>query len=253
MVSARLTVFLATVGVLLAGLAVLLLASAGPGYRLGWWELGTAFSLFRWAAWGGIAGGALGVLSLLVGLRFPARRALWRGALAVMLGVVALGVPWYQLSKARSVPPIHDISTDLENPPAFDAILPLRADAPNPAAYGGPEVAEQQREAYPDIETLTFDRAPAVVFDAAQAAARDMGWEIVAADPTEGHIEAVATTPWFGFKDDVVVRIEAENGRTAVDVRSVSRVGRSDLGANAARIRAFADKLRHRVEEQEMQ
>lgn len=243
----RLTVWLSRAGLALAVAALLALAAAGPGYRLGWWELGTAFSLFRWAAWGGVAAGALALAALLVNLRGRAPGTVWRSVLAVALALAVVGTPWYWRDKARSVPPIHDITTDTEDPPAFVEILPLRAEAPNPTEYAGAEVAEQQRAAYPDIETLTFDQPPGRVFDAALAAARSMGWDIVAAVPGEGRIEAVATTFWFGFRDDVAIRVWGTAGGTAVDVRSVSRVGRSDVGANAARIRAFTDELRGRL------
>ena len=141
------------------------------------------------------------------------------------------------------MPPIHDISTDTKRPPEFVAILPLRADAPNPSEYGGPEVAAAQIGAYPDLQTHRMDAAPAQAFERAQQAARGLGWEIVSADPTAGRIEATATTFWFGFKDDVVIRIEPDAAGSRVDVRSLSRVGGSDVGANAARIRAFLQAL----------
>lgn len=248
MTGSRFTRWLALTGLIIAGVSVLALAVAGPGYRLGWWELQTAFRLFRWAAWGGIAGGSLGLIALLSSLLFPATGLARRSVVAVALALVAFGLPWYWLSKARSVPPIHDISTDLEDPPAFRAILPLRADAPNPAEHGGPEIAAQQREAYPDVRTMTFDAPRETVFDAAESAARAMGWELIAADRGEGRIEAVATTTWFGFRDDVVVRIGEGAPETIVDVRSVSRVGRSDVGANAERIREYTEALQSRLE-----
>lgn len=244
----QLTNWMAWAGLVIALASGIVLVLAGPGYRLGWWELGTAFSHFRWAAWGGIAGGVAGVLALLGTVRWRVPGALSRGIVAVLVGVAVVGVPWYWQSKARSVPPIHDISTDVENPPAFEAILPLREDAPNPAEYGGEEIARQQQEAYPDLDSQTYTSAPGPVFEAALAAAEAMGWEVVAAEPGSGRIEAVATTTWFGFKDDVVIRVSDGTGRTRVDVRSVSRVGRSDVGANAERIRAFQERLANRLE-----
>jgi hypothetical protein len=152
---------------------------------------------------------------------------------------VAAGVPWYWQRRAREVPPIHDISTDTADPPEFVAILPLRADAPNPAEYGGPAIAAAQQQAYPDLQPLALPRPPEAVFGRAVEAARRAGWEIVASDSAAGRIEATATTGWFGFKDDVVVRIRPANEGSRVDVRSVSRVGRSDVGTNARRIRAY--------------
>jgi uncharacterized protein (DUF1499 family) len=136
------------------------------------------------------------------------------------------------------------VSTDLEAPPPFVAVLPLRAGAPNPPGYDGPAVAEQQRQAFPHLVPARFSAAPAAVFAAVAEVARTMGWEIVAAVPEEGRLEATATTRWFGFKDDVVVRVRAEGDGTRVDVRSKSRVGRSDLGTNARRLQAFLARLR---------
>jgi hypothetical protein len=152
-------------------------------------------------------------------------------------------VPWNALRQARALPPIHDITTDTRRPPQFVAILPLRAAAPNPAAYGAPVVARAQAAAYPDLRTHRMDAASADAFKRALQATRDMGWEIVAADAAAGRIEATDTTFWFGFKDDVVIRVEADGAGSRVDLRSVSRVGVGDVGANAARIRAYLQAL----------
>jgi uncharacterized protein (DUF1499 family) len=137
------------------------------------------------------------------------------------------------------VPPIHDITTDTDNPPPFEAIAPLRADAPNPVTYDGADSARQQLAAYPDIQTMVLPTAPRTAFDQALAAARDLGWEIVAAVPDLGRIEATETSFWYGFKDDVVIRIAGADRESRIDIRSKSRVGKSDLGKNAERIRAF--------------
>jgi uncharacterized protein (DUF1499 family) len=227
------------------GLAVtsgLVLALAGPAYRGDVVGLRTAFALLRWAASIGI-GAALVSLAGLAVVRPRGGAPLVLGLLGIAIGTMAAYVPWRWREQARSVPPIHDITTDLEQPPAFDAILPLRADAPNPAEYGGPEIAAQQREAYPEVRPLELAAPPGMAFRRALAVARDMGWEIVAADSAAGRIEATATTRWFGFMDDVVVRITATGDGSRVDVRSVSRVGRSDVGTNAERIRQYLGRL----------
>lgn len=225
-------------------LAALLLLVAGPGTRLGVWDFRSGFALMRWAAYAGLAAAALALVMLLV----PRTRRRGAGTLvvALLLGLGVAWVPWNGMRQASQVPPIHDISTDTRRPPQFVAILPLRADAPNPAGYAGAEVATAQAEAYPDLQTRRMGLAPAQAFERALATARDMDWEIVAADPASGRIEATATTLWFGFKDDVVIRVEAdptEPGGSRVDVRSVSRVGKSDVGANARRIRAYLEML----------
>ncbi len=226
--------------------AALLLLFAGPGTRLELWDFPFGFTLMRWALYGGLTAAGLGILLLLL----PATR---RGGAPILLAAIVIGagtaaVPWMFVQKARSVPPIHDITTDTADPPEFVAIAPLRADAPNPVAYPGDETAEQQREAYPHILTLRVDAWPAIAFEHALETARTKGWEIVAADEAQGRIEATATTFWFGFKDDVVIRIRGDNGGSAVDVRSKSRVGRSDVGANAARIEAYLEDFQARLQ-----
>lgn len=227
-------------------IAAALLLVAGPGTRLDWWEFGSGFALMRWAAYIGLVAAALALVMLLVPRTRRSGTALL--VVALLLGLGVAWVPWNGMRQARQVPPIHDISTDTRRPPQFVAILPLRADAPNPAEYGGTAVAEAQAAAYPDLQTRRMGLAPAQAFERALATARDMDWEIVAADPASGRIEATATTLWFGFKDDVVIRVEADRdapggGGSRVDVRSVSRVGKSDVGANAKRIRAYLEML----------
>jgi uncharacterized protein (DUF1499 family) len=224
--------------IVLSVAAVALLLAAGPGTRMGLWTFRTGFQLLRFAVYAGAAGAALALVALMAG----SRRAL--AAVALVLGLAAAALPWQLQRSARSKPPIHDISTDTEDPPPFVAVVPLRRGASNPAEYGGPEVAAQQRKAYPDIAPAALPVPPAQAFERALQAARGQGWEIVAADPAAGRIEATDTTRWFGFKDDVVIRIRPDGAGSRVDARSVSRVGRGDVGANAARIRAFLGALR---------
>src|SRR5690606_5131440 len=145
----------------------------------------------------------------------------------------------------ESIPPIHDISTDTEDPPDFVAVLPLRADAPNTTEYGGspdmtPErLSELTHEAYPDLTTMMLPVPPDAAFERAAAAVEALGWELVEAAPEDGRIEATDTTFWFRFKDDVVIRIRPADGGSEIDARSVSRVGGGDAGTNAARLRRF--------------
>jgi len=222
-------------------IAALLLLVAGPGTRFELWHFRTGFELLRWAACLGLAAAAVALLMLV----WPRTRRGSVGTLlvALLVGLAVAFVLWNGMRQARQVPPIHDISTDTRDPPAFVAVLPLRADAANPATYGGPETARAQAEAYPDLRTQRLELPPEQAFERALEAAREMGWEIVAADPASGRIEATATTLWFGFKDDVVIRIRPDAGGSRVDVRSVSRVGKGDAGANAERIRAYLERL----------
>ena len=218
--------------------AVILFVAAGPGTRAGLWTFRTGFQMLRYGAYAGMAGAALGLVALLAG----GRRGL--AALALVLGLAAFLPPWMLQRSARSKPAIHDITTDTDDPPPFVAVAPLRRDASNPAAYGGPEIAAQQKKAYPDLKPAVLPMPPARAFERALEAAKAQGWEIVAAVPAEGRIEATDTTRWFGFKDDVVIRIRPEGEGSRVDVRSVSRVGRGDVGKNAERIRRFLERLR---------
>lgn len=236
----------AAAGIVVAGLAALVAIVSGPGYRWGVWGLRPAFTALRWAAYGGIAGAVLSLVGGAAALATGERRRLVGAALGLLVGATVAYIPWSWRQTARSVPPIHDITTDLERPPELVAVLPLREGSPNPPEHGGPEVAAQQREAYPDLVPLVLDAPPGQAFERALTAARSMGWEIVAASEPEGgegRVEATATTFWYGFKDDVVVRITPAEAGSRIDVRSVSRVGRSDVGTNAKRIREYLARL----------
>ena len=232
---------LSRITLVVAVIAGLLLLMSGPGYRLEIWGFQFGFQMMRWAVYVGLAGAGFSVLFLLIP-RMRRGQAIWLGA-AIVIGLISAYIPWHGLQQARAVPPIHDISTDTVNPPAFVAILPLRADAPNPPEYAGSETAAQQHEAYPDLQPVRMDGEVSQAFQLALTAAEGMGWDLIAVDPTAGRIEATATTFWYGFKDDVVIRVRAVDGVTVLDVRSKSRIGRSDVGANAARIRAYLERL----------
>ncbi len=226
----------------LALIAAGLLLASGVGVRAGLWTYPTGFLLLGGSVYVGIAGAA----ACLLALALPKVRAGSVLALtaALVIAAAVAYVPWQWQQRAKSLPHIHDITTDTGNPPQFVAVLPLRAGAPNPATYGGTEIAEQQRKGYPDIAPLELAMPPGTAFTRARDAAESMGWEIVAADPITGRLEATATTFWFGFKDDIVVRIVPAGGGSRIDVRSVSRVGRSDIGTNAKRIREYLLRMK---------
>ncbi len=239
---------LAWLGFALAAAGGLAVALAGPGYRLDLWGLRTAFSGLRWGAYGGAAGAILCLLAAILPSSGRRRSARVLAVVGVVVGAAAIGVPWSLLRRARDVPPIHDVTTDTERPPAFEALLPARREAPNGWRYGGPEVAAQQHEAYPDIRPIALPAtAPDRAFAAALEVARRRGWQIAAADRAHGRIEATDTTPWFGFADDVVVRVRPRGHGSVVDLRSESRLGGSDVGENAARIRAFTRDFEARL------
>jgi len=235
------------VAILLAVGAAAILAIAGPGHRWGWWGFRAGIEALKWTVFVALLAAVLGLVALGVGLAGAGRGVAVGGLVAVAIAVAALWMPISLLRVARAVPRIHDITTDTERPPAFVAVLPRRRDALNPAEYGGPQVAAQQRAGYPDLVPAELAVPPERALAAAGEAARALGWEIVAEVPAEGRLEATDTTRWWGFKDDVVVRVAPRGSGSVVDVRSVSRVGVSDLGANAQRIRRFLTELRSRA------
>jgi uncharacterized protein (DUF1499 family) len=220
--------------------ALVLVVAAGPAFRLGVPLLG-AFGLLA-------AGAMLGTVAAGAGVILIA--AAWRGGHSIppaalggiACGLLACALPAQRLWSARHAPQIHDISTDLADPPAFRAVLALRASAANPVTVD-PATAPLQRQAYPDLAPTIVSDPPAEAFRRALESARAQGWTIVAADADAGRIEASDVTRWFGFVDDVVIRIKPAASGSTIDVRSVSRIGRGDLGTNAARIRAYLQSL----------
>ena len=231
------------IALLAALVAALMVAGAGPAYRMNLLSLGGAFSFIRWGALIGAAASLLALLAAWLSRRRGSSRGVRLSLTAIVLGALAFGIPLAMLQGAKKTPPIHDITTDTTNPPQFVAVIPLRSGAPNPPTYGGESVAQQQRAAYPDVQPITLDVPPDQAFQRALEVVRRLGWDVHATVPGEGRIEATDTTGWFGFKDDIVVRITPTANGSRVDVRSVSRLGKGDLGKNARRIRAFLHDL----------
>jgi uncharacterized protein (DUF1499 family) len=217
--------------------------------RFGFLEIKPALATFFGAL--GCAG-----LSILVGLLgFAAiwqngTRGMSRILLAIVIDAVVLAYPAYLALQYRTLPAIHDITTDPIDPPRFEALARLRGgDGANTAVYAGLYSAEQQRQAYPDIEPLQLeipvDRAYAITLQLVHK----RKWLVIdergpAPLRRTGHIEAVARTPIMGFREDVSIRV-APDGEldSRVDIRSSSRYFESDLGSNAARVTKFIDDL----------
>lgn len=231
-------------GLTMSVIGLLSLGASGPGYRLGLWGFKTGITLVKCAGYISVAA----LVVCLVGLALWQVQVFAQGMIPALVGLViggcVLGLTLKWKHNLASVPYIHDITTDTENPPLFVAVLPLRAGAENPAEYGGPELAKQQKVGYPDLQPGSASRAPDKAYPEALQAAKDMGWKIVASDPKSLRIEATDTTCWFGFKDDVVVRLSPTSTGSRIDVRSVSRVGKSDVGTNARRIKAYLARVK---------
>ena len=236
---------IALIGFIAALVALLMVGGAGPAYRLNLVDLGGAFALLRWGAWTGLVVAFIALVGAWITRPGTPSRGFALALAGVVIAAAAFCVPFAMLQSAKKSPPIHDITTDMENPPRFVAIIPLRTGSANPVEYQGESIAQQQRKAYPDIQPVTIAELPDAAFKRALNAARDVGWQIVAATPDDRRIEATDTTTWFGFKDDIVVRVTPAGGGSRIDVRSVSRLGQGDLGKNAARIRAYLQRLQH--------
>jgi uncharacterized protein (DUF1499 family) len=228
-------------------LAIAFLGSASVGYRLGWWGLGGAFTILRVSVYVAIIVAVVAVVGAILALIARHWVSVVAAGFAILLAVGTAAVPLAMQRTGRSVPPIHDITTDTERPPEFVALRAIRERTPNGVVYGGGSVATEQKRAYPDLTSLRLPIPPDRAFALVEATAKSLGWDVASAVPTDGRLEATDTTRWFGFKDDVVVRVVPTPEGSLVDIRSVSRVGRSDLGANARRVRAFVAALSARA------
>lgn len=206
---------------------------------------------------------AVGVVALLVAFFIKPRKGVVIAAFALVIPALCFANLISTKNKVASLPFIHDVTTDTQDPPTFGAIIMAerealdgvntvdysgkRAPTPQKDENGEPVmklVSALQTQAYPEIRTLVLSESPDLAFVRAEQVARDLGWEIKESDSASGRIDATDTTFWYGFKDDVSIRLRpAQGDGTRIDVRSISRVGGSDIGANAARIKSFLDGM----------
>ncbi|MDR9415999.1 MAG: DUF1499 domain-containing protein [Gracilimonas sp.] len=230
---------LLTFGTALSVLGALTVFFSGYGYQWGWWHFGTGFSMIPWGTAGAVIGGIVAAVGF---FKSPDRNQNQTvvGLIAVGLASLALlNIGYWYSEIQKGYPPIHDISTDLVNPPEFRAIAPLREEAPNPVEYAGAETAEAQREFYTDLSPITVSLSYEEAYERALEAARDMPWILVGESKNEGRIEAYEKLAWYGFIDDVVIRVDTTETGSRIDIRSKSRIGRGDLGVNAKRIKSY--------------
>ncbi len=227
-----------------AAIMVFILISGPFGYKSGFIELMPSLASLMVALLGSVLILIVAILLVIVSMKKNQTRNRNMLALAILMSLVPILVMAPQIIKGRSVPAIHDITTDMVNPPTFEAVVALRTNALNGLEYGSDalpaeELSALQQAAYPNIKPLESSLSVAEAVLRAEALLADQGLEIVATDTELGRVEATATTFWFGFKDDLVVRITPTATGSRIDLRSVSRVGQSDVGANAARIEKF--------------
>ncbi|HEV2747603.1 MAG TPA: DUF1499 domain-containing protein [Allosphingosinicella sp.] len=236
----------------LGGLAVALAAAVGTGQEA--WHYRTGLSVLRYAWFASLAGGLVALVALLT-----VRRSRFHGftRLNLLALAVALAFGLYlgnMVRTARAVPAIHDVATNVEDVPKFYRLRVRDDNMANVPDLGRPELARMpprerwqavHREAYGDLKSIRVPWSVAETIERAERLARERGWEIVTADRGMGIMEAVETSLFFRFKDNVLVRARpvSDGGGSIVDMRSISRVGASDVGVNAKRVRAFLRDL----------
>ena len=186
---------------------------------------------------------ALAALIVALVLRFRKLPGAGVSRIALVVALIPIGVLGVQFFNAQSVPPIHDISTDWQNPPLFSKALQRRSQQHN-SLEPNPETIALQHAHYGNLGgPQVLKQPPQQVLDAAEEVARELGWDVIAREPER--LEAVDKSFWFGFRDDIVVRVRPVGADASVlDIRSASRIGVSDLGKNAERIRDFLERFR---------
>ena len=233
-------------GSLAAG-ALLVISAGGSRFEL--WPFDIGFLVAAAGIALAIAGAAWGLGGLIVAFRRSQMEAMPALDLGLAVCAVVLGAFVLQLMRVLTVPPIHQVTTDIADPPAFDAVADLRPEGSNPHTYDPAQtvldgtLAEAQQRTWPDLTSLHASLAPEPALERAVDTLEAMGLAIVNVDPVQGLVEATDTTFWFGFKDDMVVRVRGTADGSVIDARSVSRIGVSDVGANARRVIAFLERF----------
>jgi uncharacterized protein (DUF1499 family) len=233
---------LARIAFILATVGSLIVAVSGPLHRFLGLDIEAAIAVFRYGFYLTVAGVALGLATILPARPGDRRRGSVAAFLAIVIGGAGAWVPLHWFLHAQQRPAISDITTDMATPPPLVATAQLRRGAPNPPAY--PKDNALQRAAFPDIEPVLLAVPPIEAFKRVERVATALGWEIVARVPADGRLEAVVTSRWFGFRDDVVVRVRPQGTGSRIDIRSKSRNGEADLGGNVDRVRAFLARLK---------
>lgn len=234
---------LARIAFIVASVGALIVAASGPLHRYVGVDIEAVIAVFRYGFYLTIAGVALGLATIVPTRPGDRRRGFVAAFLAIVIGIAGGWVPVTWFLQAQRFPAINDITTDTANPPPLVVTAQLRRGAPNPPGYP-PGSAALQRAAFPDIVPVVLPVPPDEAFRRADRAAMSLDWDVVARAPAEGRLEAIATTEWFGFRDDIVVRIRPQGTGSRVDIRSKSRIGESDFGGNAERVRAFIARLK---------
>lgn len=248
---------LSWLGLILAvgGILVALIAAIGHGQ--GWWHYTTAFFVLRLAFFAAIAGGLMALLALLMRIRDRRRNVTAAAVAALVLAALFVSYIGVQARTARMVPPIHDVTTNLEDMPQFYRLKVRDDNLDNVPNMGRGDLDQMppedrwmtiHREAYGDLRTVHVPWGPGQTVQVAADMARERDWDFATINPDAGIMEATATSRFFRFKDDIVLRARrSPQGGSDVDMRSISRVGVSDIGVNAKRIRSFLRELQQKA------
>lgn len=233
----------------LAPAVVIILGALGTKFGLWSWKAGFVAVLVNGPAPGLGWAPALAMAAIvvaLIGLVVSIRTGLWRRSLAALLiGLATMGAFVFVGGQARKAPPIHDVSTNWNEPLMFsEAAMQRRGAEANPIVadplmFTGERIAQVNERTCPEARPVLLKMSAEDAHARAKAALVEQGLEIVTDDPATGRLEAVATSFWYGFKDDLVARVAPEGSGARVDMRSVSRVGVSDIGQNCKRITAL--------------
>ena len=217
-------------------LAILLHRAGVVEYEVAYITLGAALAVALIAT--------LLALAALVVIWNEGLRGLGRAISAFLIGLAVLAWPMFEIVRSSTLPAISDITTDASDPPRFLAVASARPSGANPVAYPGEAAAIRQRDAYPGVRPLELEANPDEVFNIALSIVERRGWRVLDSvtprgGQREGRIEAVALTVLMGFREDVSIRIRSVGGIVKIDMRSASRYGTHDFGANARRIENF--------------
>lgn len=208
-------------------------------YRMDLWPMAMSFKIIKFTGYASIA---VLAISILIGFftlykkHYPlAKRC---AVIAILSAIPVIGLSM-QAAKAKSLPFLHQVTTDTANLPQFSAIVALRGENSNPLAYDRAKLAPLQLAAYPKLKPIISPLDKEQAFAKALEVALSLGWDVVAKNEQQGLIEAVDTTALWAFKDDIAIRVQTVGATSKIDLRSISRVGGTDLGANAARVEKF--------------
>jgi uncharacterized protein (DUF1499 family) len=222
--------------------AAVLFAGVPLAAQLGLETSRNAFMVFLVGVLLGLVALVLGLIGILRTRASSGREGRGHALTGTLIGAAIVGVVVLATGDSRSVPAINDITTDPGDPPEFVAAQQLPANQGRDMSYPA-DFAEQQRGGYPDLAPIRVAQPPAATLERVAALVGEYGWELTGRDDAGGRLEARDTSRIFRFVDDIVVRVRPQDGGSIVDVRSKSRVGRGDMGANAARIRRLRDAL----------